>query len=71
MTVSTGLLTEIREEMATLASFGYGDPEGNHGKADELLIQTIKWLMAGEPRTITDVVDKIVEDYGRVRKWYA
>lgn len=71
MTVNTGVLEQIAHEMTAMATAPLNDPEADHVKADELLVQAITWLAAGEETKITDLTDRITADYERIEKWYA
>jgi hypothetical protein len=62
-------LLRIRDEMHALTTGG--DPEGDHGEADDLLLELIAELMERLSPMQQEIVARILADYGSVRKWYA
>lgn len=59
-------LQEILAQMTALTAGG--DPEAEHGEADNLLIQTIHLLTTPE---MEELISQIIEQYEEVEKWYA
>jgi hypothetical protein len=45
------------------------DPERAHGYADEILVELVQWLSHRDGHHTA--VDRILEDYGAVKKWYS
>lgn len=50
-----------RKYAALLAAIGSGDPESEHGEADDLLLQLLRDLG----------FVKVIEAFDAVKKWYA
>ena len=48
-----------------------GDTEHSHGRADDLLIETIRTLSKKATREEKDKVNKIIKTYNSTEKWYA
>lgn len=67
----TRTLDEIRVGMRRLTEPS-GDTEADHADADGLLVETILWV-CGSPGAAgwAPWLREIVEDYDRVKKWYA
>ena len=65
-------LTEIRADMAALTTPS-GDTEADHSDADGLLIEALRRLatLLGDPSLYPAEVEELIENYQRVRKWYA
>jgi hypothetical protein len=64
-------LHEIHQDMAALTTPS-GDTESDHGNADDLLVETIRWVaerdgaVSWKPWLL-----EIAENFDRVKKWYA
>ncbi len=69
-TVSTKQLDDVRIEMALLGD-DPRDTEACHVRADELLIETIEYLIAGENPVIEAQAKAIIGEFQRMDKWYA
>lgn len=68
-------LFEMRQEMLKLSEL-QGDPEIEHSRADEILIEAVEFFAAlidrAYPQSLwTDEVAELVESYKAVGKWYA
>ena len=48
-----------------------GDTECSHGRADDLLIETIRTLSKKATRAEKDKVNKIIKTYNSTERWYA
>jgi hypothetical protein len=67
-------LWEMRDEMARLVSWGKGDPEAAHSRADYLLIEALRMmtrLVGGDPTLWPREVEELIESWNEVEKWYA
>lgn len=63
-------LHDIAAEMAELVEAS-GDPEAAHSRGDDLLIEALQWLAAGESRHVENHVRNIVGNWRQIDKWYA
>lgn len=63
------ILENILEEM--IEESNNWDTENCHSNADTLLKETIKVLNAYTPEELKETVDKILNTYDKVDKWYA
>ncbi len=64
-------LFEIREEMRCIPA---GDPEANHSRADDLLIEGLRKMaevVGGDPTLWPAEVEDLIESFNRIEKWYA
>lgn len=69
-TVSTKQLDQIRIEMALIGD-NERDIETNHVRADQLLIETIEYLIAGENIAVEAQAKAIIREFQQLDKWYA
>jgi hypothetical protein len=49
---------------------GSGDIEASHGEADDLLIEALRFLVE-EWGPWKDEVNKLIDSYNQIDKWYA